>query len=523
MRQATLALLLLVASASGAASISQGQQPFDLDATAARAMREFSVPGMAVAIVKDGKIVAVKGYGQRQAGLPAAVDGTTLFGIASNTKAFTAAALAILVDEGKLDWDDPVVKHLPAFAMWDPQVTREMTIRDLLAHRSGLGLGEGDLLWWPHTDYSREEIVRRLRYLKPAASFRSRYAYDNVLYLVAGQVIAAVSGMRWDDFVRERILLPLGMTSTRTSITGVPAGANLAMPHVMDAGHPVPTVHLPIDNVAPCGAIVSNANDIAAWMIMQLDHGAYRDAEGREKRLFSERQSKEMWSPQTTTSSKDQSQPDGMVAPFYQSFGLGWGLREYRGHLTVSHTGGLLGMTSRVLLVPDARLGVVVLENQEERGAFDAMVWSIVDAYLGGPPADWVRTLKLADEAQEKAAATAVAEHEPPHDREKPSLPLPAYTGRYRDSWYGDAAVTVEGGRLLLRFSHTPALLGNLEALNANTFIVRWRDRALNADALVTFTLDKGKVSHMRLQPLSPLTDFSFDFRDLDFEPATAR
>jgi CubicO group peptidase (beta-lactamase class C family) len=510
MRHATLALLLLVASTSRAASFGKGQQPLDLDGTAARAMQEFHVSGMAVAIVKDGKVVVAKGFGQRRIGLPAAVDGNTLFGIASNTKAFTTAALAMLVDEGKLDWDDPVVKHLPAFAMWDPRVTREMTIRDLVAHRSGLGLGEGDLLWWPHTDYSREEIVRRVRFLKPAASFRSRYAYDNVLFLVAGQVVAAVSGMSWDDFVRDRILVPLGMTSTRTSITRVPAGANMAMPHVVVDGHLLPTTYLPIDNVAPCGAIVSSANEMAVWMIAQLDRGAYRDADGKGHRLFSERQSREMWSPQAVVSSKDQSQSKS-------AYGLGWGLRDYRGHLMVSHTGGLLGMTSRVLLLPDARLGVTVLENQDDRGASEALASSIVDSYLGAPPTDWIKAFKLADDAQESAAV----QRNKPRDHEKQSLPRIAYAGRYRDSWYGDATVTMDGGRLLLRFTHTPALTGDLEPFDGDTFIVRWRDRALHADALLTFTLDGGKVTHMRLEPVSSLTDFSFDFHDLDFVPIT--
>jgi CubicO group peptidase (beta-lactamase class C family) len=520
MRRVLLALLpLLVLPASQAASL-KADKPFDLDATVARAMREFNIPGMAVAIVKDGKVVVAKGFGQRQAGLPATVDGNTLFGIASNTKAFTAAALAILVDEGKLDWDDPVIKHLPSFAMWDPQVTRELTIRDLLAHRSGLGLGEGDLLWWPHTDYSREEIVRRLRYLEPAAPFRSRYAYDNVLYVVAGQVVAAVSGMSWDDFVRDRILVPLGMTSTRTSITRIPAGTNVAIPHVLNGAHSSPTAHLPIDNVAPCCAIVSNANDMAAWMLAQLDHGAYRDGEGSARRIFSERQSREMWSPQAVTSGSSQPAVEAGADPPPQSYGLGWALLDYRGHRTVSHTGTLRGMTSRVLLIPDARLGITVLENQDERGAFDAVAWSIVDSYLGAPSADWLQTLKLEADAQEHAA-NAVSPRELPHEREKPSLPMAAYAGRYRDSWYGDAIVSLDAGRLLLRFTHTPLLVGDLEPSNGDTFLARWRDRTLNADALVTFTLDKGRVAHMRLQPLSPLTDFSYDFRDLDFAPAS--
>src|SRR5499433_4262782 len=202
--------LILLASAQG---LAQTEPPPDLDAYVARALKEFDVPGLAVAVVKDGKVALVKGYGVRKLGEPAPVDEQTLFGIASNTKAFTAAALAILVDEGKISWDDPVTRHLPSFQLYDPYVTREMTIRDLLTHRSGLGLGAGDLLFWPPSDYSREEIIRRFRYVKPASSFRSRYAYDNVLYMIAGQIIPAVTGKSWDDFIKERIFSPLGMTT----------------------------------------------------------------------------------------------------------------------------------------------------------------------------------------------------------------------------------------------------------------------------------------------------------------------
>ena len=202
-----------------------------LDAYVARAMREFGVPGMAVAVVKDGQVVLAKGYGVRRAGEPAPVDADTLFGIASNTKAFTCAALSILVEEGKLAWDDPVTKHLPAFQMYDPWVTREVTVRDLVTHRAGLGLGEGDLMWWPPTTFTRarDRAGDPLR-CKPASSFRSRYAYNNVMYVAAGEVVAAVAGTSWDDFVRERILSPLGMSRTTTSPSAT--AGNVAAPHL---------------------------------------------------------------------------------------------------------------------------------------------------------------------------------------------------------------------------------------------------------------------------------------------------
>src|SRR5258706_2522266 len=214
-------LLAVLAASFAPAQTAPAVAPQDLDAFTARVLKEFEVPGLAVAIVKDGRVVLAKGYGVRKLGEATPVDENTLFGIASNTKAFTAAALAMLVDEGKISWDDAVTKHLPAFQLYDPYVTREMTIRDLLTHRSGLGLGAGDLLWWPPTDYSREEIIRRFRYVKPATSFRSRYAYDNVLYMVAGQVVAAVTGKTWDDSIKERIFTPLGMTTSNTSVAAL--------------------------------------------------------------------------------------------------------------------------------------------------------------------------------------------------------------------------------------------------------------------------------------------------------------
>jgi CubicO group peptidase (beta-lactamase class C family) len=232
-----LCLLLLLVPARGLAQ--SAAAPPDLDAYVARAMKTFDVPGLALAIVKDGQVVAAKGYGVRKLGEPAPVDAQTLFGIASNTKVITATALGLLVEEGKIEWDAPVVRYLPWFQMWDPFVTREITIRDLLVHRSGLGLGAGDLLWWPASTYDRKEIARRLRFIKPVASFRSAYAYDNVLYLVAGEVIEAMSGQSWEDFVRSRILARVGMTTSNVRHSDAARGGNSATPHAT-ATTPIP-------------------------------------------------------------------------------------------------------------------------------------------------------------------------------------------------------------------------------------------------------------------------------------------
>ncbi|MGH9753279.1 MAG: serine hydrolase [Blastocatellia bacterium] len=510
--------------------LAQTALPPDLDAYVAQALKEFEVPGLAVAVVKDGKVVLTKGYGVRRFGEPAPVDEQTLFGIASNTKAFTAAALAILVDEGKISWDDPVIKHLPGFQMHDPYVTRELTIRDLLTHRSGLGLGAGDLLFFPPTTFTREEIVARLRYIKPATSFRSKYAYDNVLYLVAGQVVAAVSGKSWDDFIKERIFAPLGMTASNTSVKDLRPGGNFVSPHQKVEGRLQPVPYMNLDNTAPAGAINSNVAEMAKWVIAQLDQGAINSGQNGggqngNRRLFSQRQSREMWSAQTPMAVGNPPPPLSALRTNFSAYGLGWGLSDYRGHKVVSHSGGLLGMVSRVRMIPDLKLGIVALTNQEAGGAMEAITYHIIDHYLKAPATDWIggfrglaeQQLARAKEVEKKQSAARNAES-------KPSLSLAKYAGQYNDAWYGEVTIALEEGKPVIRFSRTPGLVGDLEHWQYDTFIARWRDRSLNADAFVTFALKPdGGIEQMKMVPVSPLTDFSFDFQDLLFTPVPSK
>jgi CubicO group peptidase (beta-lactamase class C family) len=513
----TLTLLLLLAPLTTALAQSL---PKDLDSVVQRTLETFEVPGMAIAVVKDGKVVLARGYGVRKLGEAAPVTSETLFGIASNTKAFTAAALAMLVEEGKLQWDDRVIDHLPSFQMHDPYVTRELTIRDLLVHRSGLGLGAGDLLYFPASTYTEDEIVSKLRYIRPASSFRDRYAYDNILYLVAGKVIEKVSGQRWGDFIRDRIFTPLAMKSSNTSVADFRPGADVATPHAKADGRLQPIEPMRFDNNAPAAAINSSVKDLTRWMLAQLARGAIPGGDGT-KRLFSEKQSREMWSAQTVLPLGEPTRPLAALHPNFSAYGLGWSLRDYRGHKLVTHTGGLPGYVSRVLLVPALNLGIAVLTNQEARGGFEVPTFAILDAYLGAPRTDWVAAFKAADEEKTKKAELAVNEKRTARSTEsKPSLPLGSYVGTYRDAWYGDAAISLEGERLVLRFLRTPALTGELEHWQYDTFVARWRDRTLNADAFVTFSLKPdGSLEQMKMQPVSPLTDFSFDFQDLLFTP----
>ncbi|MDD5543765.1 MAG: serine hydrolase [Acidobacteriia bacterium] len=516
-----LALLLSLGSLIQA----QTSVPSDLDSFVEHTRQAFEVPGIAVAVVKDGQVVMAKGYGVRKLGDSTPVDANTLFGIASNTKAFTAAALAILVDEGKLRWDDRVIDHLANFQMSDPYVTREMTVRDLLVHRSGLGLGAGDLMFWPHTDFTRGEIIHNLRYVKLATSFRSHYAYDNVLYLVAGQIIPAVTGKPWEQFIKERLLDPLGMVHSNTSVAAFRPGDDIAAPHAKVEGKLTAISYNNLDNNAPAGALNSCVNDMTKWLIVQLNHGLLRKTSTGEERLFSERQSREMWSAQTIVPIGDPPPPLAALRPNFSAYGLGWGLTDYRGKKIVSHTGGLAGLVSRVTLVPDLKLGIVVLTNAEEGGAFQAITYHILDAYLGAPATDWVQAYLDAKKLSENRAEETVSKQTAGRNKDsKPSLPLEKYAGRYHDAWLGDVTLALENGHLVLRFAHSPGLVGDLEHWQYDTFVSRWRDRSLFADAYVYFSLKPdGSVEQMKMVPVSPLTDFSYDFQDLLFIPVAQK
>ncbi|HEU4698588.1 MAG TPA: serine hydrolase [Gemmatimonadales bacterium] len=505
----------LTAAAGPLVAQQPAKPPADLDAWVQRAMRELEVPGVGVAIVKDGRVVLAKGYGVRQAGRPEPVDAHTVFQIASNTKAYTSALLAQLVDEGKLHWDDRVQQHLPWFELSDPWVTREFTIRDLLTHRSGLGLGAGDLLWLG-SDYPREEVVRRLRAVKPVTSFRTAYAYDNVLYIAAGLVVEAVTGQSWEDAVRERIFQPLGMREASTTVRGFQPGDNVAVPHGHLDGKLVVVPRDTVDNIGPAGAINANVADAAQWLIAQLDSG--RAATGR--RLWTPARTREMWAGVTIIPIGTPAPSLAALKPNFSEYALGWSLRDYKGHKLAMHSGGLSGMISRTILVPDQRLGVIVLTNAEA-SAHDAIAYHVLDAYLGGARPDWIAGFKAASGSADASADSVVAAAAAARAKDsKPSLPLARYAGRYVDAMYGDATITREGDRLVLRFSHSPAFTGDLEHWQYDTFVARWREKHI-PDAYVTFALRAdGSVDHFTMAAVSPAADFSYDYQDLCFRPA---
>jgi CubicO group peptidase (beta-lactamase class C family) len=497
-----------------------------IDRTVARAMRSFEVPGMAVGIVKDGKLIYAKGYGVRELGKTAPVDIDTLFQIGSNTKAFTAAALAILVDERKIRWDDEVIDYIPEFRLYDPYVTREFTIRDLLSHRSGLGTGAGDLMFYPNTDLSRVEMIRGLRYLKPVSSFRAQYAYDNLLYMVAGTVVATVTGETWDDFVTRRILQPLRMTGCVTSYKRIAAGSNTVTPHVMSEGKLTAIEPIEFTAIAPAGAISCNVSGMAKWLQTQLNAGKARDG----AQIFTADRGEEMWTPNTVMPLNPVLA--SLTHAHFEAYGLGWELQDELGYKRVSHTGGVPGTVTWVAMIPELQLGIVVLTNQQDGAATEAVGNQILDAYVGAPKRDWIAIGLSYDESRAREANTVEAEVAQVLNTggAPPPLPLTAYVGRYRDPWRGDAHIRLEGGKLVLKFSRTKGLEGTLSPFRGNVFIVRWNDRSLDADAYVRFNQGFGPeveqggnqsvddaIEGMTLRSISPLTDFSFDFQDLDF------
>ena len=510
-------IALLLSAMLAAQPAARPAPPPEVDQWVQRAMRTFDVPGVALAIVKDDGVVLAKGYGVRTLGETTPVDARTLFGIASNTKAFTATALGLLVEEGKLGWDAPVVRYLPAFAMWDPFVTREITVRDLLVHRSGLGLGAGDLLWWPESTYDRKEIARRLRFIPPAASFRTAYAYDNVLYLIAGELIETMSGQTWENFVSSRILARVGMTGSNVRHSAAAAGGNVATPHAPIDGKVRPIRPFESDNTNPAGGINSSAEDMAKWLRVQLSGGLLADG----SRLFSAATARQLTSIVTPIPIGDLPPELPPLKMNFHGYALGFDIRDYRGHKVVMHSGGLPGYVSRVIMIPDLNLGVAVLTNQESGEAFDAIAYHVLDHYLGAPAFDWIDGYGKTRARGE--AAFKLAEKRGTTAREagsKPSLALAKYAGTYRDAWYGDIVIAEETGTLVMRFSHTPALTGELEHWQHDTFIARWRDRELRADAYVTFALNPdGSIDQAKMRAVSPSTDFSYDFQDLLLKP----
>ncbi len=508
-------LLALAFSLASWAQLSETQ----IDDVVQRTMKTFDVPGIAVGIVKDGQVVLAKGYGVTNINTQRKTDANTLFGIASNSKAFTTASLAMLVDEGKIQWDDKVVKYIPEFKMYNDYVTAEFTIRDLLTHRSGLGLGAGDLMIWPDGhNFTPDDIIRNIHYLKPVSAFRCKYDYDNLLYVIAGEVIHRVSGKSWDDFVQERILKPLGMEHSAASWSRLRDTTNVIAPHVPTDGKLKVIKRYTNDIFNSAAGIYSSVNDLSKWVIAQLDNGKY----GNGQQLFSEKQHTEMWTAQTIM-------PLRSAAPYqsyFKAYGLGWQLQDFNGHLQVSHTGGLDGIVTQVIMFPDIKLGIIVLTNQQSGAAFTAISNTIKDSYLGIKNPDHVAALS-ADRKEKEDSADKITDEVwatvAKNLKDKVKTDSKKFTGTYTDPWFGDVVVSENKGRLYFASKRSPRLSGEIFPYKDRNFVVKWNERSFGADSHIFFDLDdKGYATHFTMKAISPLTDFSYDFHDLDFTKAPA-
>ncbi|WP_232328568.1 MULTISPECIES: serine hydrolase [Sphingomonas] len=517
-----LATALLASS-----SLTLAAPPANFDRRVEALRKEIGVPGMAIAIVEDGKVTLARGYGLKKLGAADPVDADTIFPNGSTGKAFTVAALGILVDQGRIGWDDKVIEHMPWFAMYDPWVTREMTIRDLLVHRSGLGLGQGDLLMVPRTNLTRKESVRRLRYLKPATSFRSAYAYDNVLYMAAGQLIEEVSGQSWEVFVRDHVLRAAGMAHSTSDSESRFASADRAFPHARLNG-PFRGLGDQVTlnerdelgrNAAPAGGLAVSADDMARWMEIQLAHGKLPEG----GRLFSDAVSAEMWKPVVLMPNPTLPPPLTPATPMFNTYALGWDVQDYKGAKIVSHTGAVFGFQSAVVLIPERNVGFTILINSEDGEIIRGLMNELLDHYLERPTQDWPAAWRAFKKDRQAQAVAALKATTAAPARVGPSLPIARYAGDYVDPWYGPISIRNDGGKLRIDFKQTPRMTGTLEHWQYDSFRTVWDDKAIEP-AYVTFSLDAdGKIERITMKAVSPLVDFSWDYQDLLFIPATAR
>jgi len=484
------------AATLGATQPSLEQKVAALDAYIAQAREDWKVPGLAVAIVQGDKVLLSKGYGVLQTGATQAVNEHSLFAIASNSKAFTSAALAMLVDEGKLHWDDRVSQHLPWFRLRDPWASADIRVRDLLCHRSGLGTFSGDLLWWG-TSYSAREVLERAALLEPAAPFRTKYEYSNLMFIAAGEVIRAVSGLSWEQFVEQRIFSPLNMSRSVTSTTDLSAKGNFATPHKTYTDRNQPIEWMNWDVMGAAGGVISSVHDMSKWMQCQLAQG---EAAPGTKALFTKARSREMWEAHMPIPVSEGSRRR-FPSTHFRAYALGWSLSDYLGHKLVGHGGGYDGMYSQVLLAPEKGLGVVVLTNSMT-GIGSAITYRVMDTFLGGAQRDWSGEMLPGALAGQQAFEARIRETITPAATGTQASQAPAaYTGLYRCPMYGDTRVELENGRLVMRLLPYPELVADLVHLHYDTYEVRWRkDFAWFGGGTVQFVPDsRGRFVRLSL------------------------
>lgn len=486
-----LFLLGLVAAVVFPATIAYAQtERFNqLDSYIHDAMKDWAVPGLALAIVENDQVVHAKGFGYRTLHTQDRVDEHTLFAIASNSKAFTATALGLLVQEGTLSWDDPVLKVMPDFQLYDPLVTRKICLRDLLCHRSGLGLWAGDLTWWDSV-YDRKEVIRRIRFQKPVSDFRTSYHYTNLMFLVAGEIIPEVTGISWDQFIKQRFFDELDMDRSTTRVKDLANLENVATPHALLDGRLVAIDYIDVDNCAPAAAINSSVHDLSHWVRLQLNEGLYNG-----KRVVDAKIIRETRKPHTMITISEKAKSLNPSTHF-STYGLGFRTHDYRGRLVVNHTGGLDGMLSYVGFMPDENIGVILLTNSDDHGLHRVLPLYVFDLLLGLDGKDWSRiyledsrkTRKRNEEREKKRLANRAA-------NTKPTLRPKEYAGTYTSDVYGTAHISQENGQLKLKLSAHPQFEATMMHWHYDTFLAKWNHR-LWGESYVYFKFNgHGKIT----------------------------
>ena len=505
-------LLVFILGLSAEAKSQKTDLPPGLDQYIETVLKTFDVPGLSISIVKDGKVLVAKGYGIKKMGTDERVDGNTLFSIASNSKAFTATALAILVEEGKLKWDDRVIDHLPWFKMADSYITTNLTVRDLLVHHSGLLAYSGDLMLFPPSTFSRKEILEKLRILPLVHDFRTTYAYDNILYLAAGEVIKVLSGQEWEDYIQTKIFNKVGMQGSVSRYSEFGTRSNISAAHDRING----TVNL-VDSYLeqnigdasnPAGGILSNANDMSNWMITQLDSGR-TPLNGR---LFNSAGTIQLWKvirPIPVTKVSEGLKPAQMD---FFGYALGFRAYNYQKYKVVGHGGKLGGFVSQVAMVPDLKLGITVLTNQESTAAYWSIIYYVLDYYEKNQKFDWIKAFNdeqiLASARLKESQNKNLVNSDPSG---KYDLPIEKLIGKYNDAVYGDVSLIPSGNGMLMEFKQLPHLNGELKYFQYNTFISTLKNKSLKADSYVTFALNAdGSVDQVKLKIIDPDSDLTF-------------
>lgn len=489
MKKLFLALSLLAVASPGIAQ-NNAFITDSLDTYIVREMQRWTIPGLSIAVIKDGKILVNKGYGIREAGKPGKVDEHTLFQVASNSKAFTGTALAMLEQQKRFSLDDKVTRWIPDFQLEDDLASRDVTVRDLLCHRIGFGTFQGDFLNW-NSNLPRKELIHRMRFVDPLYSFRSRYGYCNSAYLTAGEVIPAVTDTSWDDYIRAHFFQPLNMQRSSTKSETIYTAQNTCKAHTLVEGRITIIPYANVDNLGPAASIVSSANDLANWLLMQLDSGRFN---GNEVVPFAALQA----------TRRSQTVVNDITSKYFpgrhfQTYGLGWFMEDYYGKKVIQHDGGANGFVTTTCFVPELGLGIVVLTNTDANSLYAALRYQLIEAFMDMPYRNISQYyhqrnqqgLKQEQESLAKERAIAAKKH-------IPDLPLDAYRGTYYNPVYGEMTVRKEKGKLSLHFAHHPFLIGKLESQGGHNFLCTYSDPTYGVKK-IPFTVEQNKVKSVTI------------------------